>query len=242
MNETPHAILKQTFGYDTFRGQQEAIINHLLAKGDAIVLMPTGGGKSLCYQLPALLTPGIALVISPLIALMRDQVESLRQYGVGAAYLNSSQTLDECREVEKQALSGNLDLLYVAPERFMMEEFQAFCSKLTLALVAIDEAHCVSQWGHDFRPEYLQLASIAENFPGVPRIALTATADEITRHEIREKLALSEAKDFISGFDRPNIRYLIDLKDNQKRQLLSFLPTQDSKANGIIYCLSRKKN
>jgi ATP-dependent DNA helicase RecQ len=237
-------ILRQIFGYPAFRGPQAEIIDHLSGGGDALVLMPTGGGKSLCYQIPALLRPGIGVVVSPLIALMQDQVEALHQAGVRAAFLNSSLDFASASRTEKQLLNGELDLLYVAPERLLTERFLALLDRLNedgqLALFAIDEAHCVSQWGHDFRPEYIQLSVLHERYPSVPRIALTATADELTRREIRVRLGLEEARIFLSSFDRPNIRYTVVDRNNPRRQLLDFLAGHEGEA-GIIYCLSRKK-
>ena len=237
-------ILQQTFGYSAFRGRQAEIVDHVTRGGDALVLMPTGGGKSLCFQIPALLRSGCAVVVSPLIALMQDQVEMLVQLGVRAAFLNSSQELAEVRAVEQRLFAGHLDLVYVAPERLMSERGLAMLERLEaadrLALFAIDEAHCVSQWGHDFRPEYLQLSALHERFPAVPRIALTATADEATRREIIVRLGLGEAEVFIDSFDRPNIRYTVVEKDNPRRQLLGFLAERKGEA-GIVYCLSRKK-
>ena len=237
-------ILRQTFGYPAFRGPQAEIIDHLSQGGDALVLMPTGGGKSLCYQIPALLRPGVGVVVSPLIALMQDQVEALHQAGVRAAFLNSSLDFATASATEKQVLTCELDLLYVAPERLLTERFLALLDRLSedgrLALFAIDEAHCVSQWGHDFRPEYIQLSILHERFPAVPRIALTATADELTRREILVRLGLAEARVFLSSFDRPNIRYSVVDRDNPRRQLLDFLAGHSGEA-GIVYCLSRKK-
>ncbi|HEY0665354.1 MAG TPA: DNA helicase RecQ [Gallionella sp.] len=242
---SPQQALHEVFGYASFRGAQLAIVEHVVAGGDALVLMPTGGGKSLCYQLPALLRPGVAIVVSPLIALMQDQVEALKQLGVAAAYLNSSLEADAAREVTQKLLRGELKLLYVAPERLMTEGFLNLLQRLQqdnrIALFAIDEAHCVSQWGHDFRPEYRQLTVLHERFPSVPRIALTATADAPTRREIVERLALEDARQFISSFDRPNIRYRVALKDNARQQLLAFLETEHPSDAGIVYCLSRKK-
>ncbi|MDP2761190.1 MAG: DNA helicase RecQ [Sideroxyarcus sp.] len=242
---TPRQILRDTFGYPAFRGAQQAIVEHVAAGGDALVLMPTGGGKSLCYQIPALLRPGVGIVVSPLIALMQDQVDALKQLGVPAAFLNSSLNADAAREVSRSALHGELKLLYVAPERLMTESFLNLLERLQqenrIALFAIDEAHCVSQWGHDFRPEYRALTVLHERFPGVPRIALTATADAPTRREIVERLALEQAQQFVSSFDRPNIRYRVTLKNNARRQLQSFLETEHPDDAGIVYCLSRKK-
>ena len=234
-------ILSKTFGYQKFLGQQQDIITHLIGGGDALVLMPTGGGKSLCYQIPAILRSGVGIVISPLIALMQDQVDALTQLGVNAAFLNSTLSPAQARDVEQRLLQGDLDLLYIAPERLLTESTQSLLSGLPLALFAIDEAHCVSQWGHDFRPEYIQLGLLQERFPGVPRIALTATADEITRREIIDRLGLSAGKLFVSGFDRPNIRYRIAQKDSPKQQLLEFLKNEHPNESGIVYCLSRKK-
>jgi ATP-dependent DNA helicase RecQ len=241
---TAHDILRNTFGYPDFRGAQAEIIEHVTQGGDALVLMPTGGGKSLCYQIPALLRPGVAIVVSPLIALMQDQVEALTQLGIRAAFLNSTVAWEAIRDTERRLFADDLDLLYVAPERLMTDRFLALLDGLAegnrLALFAIDEAHCVSQWGHDFRPEYLQLSAIHERHPNVPRIALTATADEATRKEIILRLGLSAARVFIASFDRPNIRYTVVEKDNPRRQLLHFLAAHRGEA-GIVYCLSRKK-
>lgn len=238
-------ILEHVFGYTAFRGAQQSIIEHVSHGGDALVLMPTGGGKSLCYQVPALLRTGTAIVVSPLIALMQDQVSALQEAGVAAAYLNSSQSLDEMNQVSQQLLAGELNLLYVAPERLlsgrMLGTFERMHREARIALFAIDEAHCVSQWGHDFRPEYLQLSVLHERFPGVPRIALTATADPETREEIVARLQLGEARRFISSFDRPNIRYRIDDKDNPRNQLLHFIRNDHQGESGIVYCLSRRK-
>ncbi|HEX7338653.1 MAG TPA: DNA helicase RecQ [Rhodanobacteraceae bacterium] len=235
-----HEILRQTFGYTSFRGEQQAIIEHVAEGGDALVLMPTGGGKSLCYQIPALLRQGTGIVVSPLIALMQDQVDALNQLGVSAAYLNSSQDGATRAEVERRFVSGGLQLLYVAPERLLTERCLSMLAGTELALFAIDEAHCVSQWGHDFRPEYRQLTVLHERFPDVPRIALTATADKPTRAEISERLALDQARHFVSSFDRPNIRYEVVTKDNPRRQLKQFLERHEGES-GIVYCLSRKK-
>jgi len=232
--------LHRTFGYTRFRGEQEQIVDHVTAGGDALVLMPTGGGKSLCYQLPALLRDGTAIVVSPLIALMQDQVDALRQLGVRAAFLNSSLDASAAAQVERQLLAGDFDLLYVAPERLLTPRFLALLARMQIALFAIDEAHCVSQWGHDFRPEYRQLTLLHERWPHVPRIALTATADAPTRREIVERLALQDARQFVSSFDRPNIRYTVQAKHNSRKQLLDFLEDH-SGDSGIVYCLSRRK-
>jgi ATP-dependent DNA helicase RecQ len=234
-------ILQTVFGYDAFRGQQEAIIGQVLNGKDALVLMPTGGGKSLCYQIPAMLRPGVGVVVSPLIALMKDQVDALLQVGVKAAFLNSSLTPREALDIEDSLLRGELDLLYVAPERLMTERFLEFLERVQISLFAIDEAHCVSRWGHDFRPEYLQLSILAERFPTIPRIALTATADDITRKEIVEKLCLQNAQQYISSFDRPNIRYTVVNKQNARQQFMEFYQAQHGGDAGIVYCLSRKK-
>ena len=238
-------ILREVFGYAEFRGAQQSIVEHVAAGGDALVLMPTGGGKSLCYQIPALLRPGVGIVVSPLIALMQDQVDALKQLGVRAAFLNSSLDAEAAREVWKSLLRGELKLLYVAPERLMTDGFLDLLQRLQddngLALFAIDEAHCVSQWGHDFRPEYRALTVLHERFPDVPRIALTATADAPTRCEIVERLTLENARQFVSSFDRPNIRYRVTLKNNARKQLQTFLENEHPDDAGIVYCLSRKK-
>jgi ATP-dependent DNA helicase RecQ len=241
IREDGRALLQRVFGYPAFRGQQEAIVAHLAGGGDALVLMPTGGGKSLCYQLPALLRAGTAVVVSPLIALMQDQVSALRELGVAAAFLNSSLTLDEAREVEGAFLAGRLKLLYVAPERLLTPRFLDLLGRARVSLFAIDEAHCVSQWGHDFRPEYLGLSVLHERFPGVPRIALTATADAVTRQEIVEKLGLGAARVFAASFDRPNIRYRVVEKAEPRRQLLAFLREGHLGEAGIVYCGTRRK-
>jgi ATP-dependent DNA helicase RecQ len=233
-------VLRRVFGYAAFRGEQEAIVDHVASGGDALVLMPTGGGKSLCYQIPSLLREGVGVVVSPLIALMQDQVAALRQLGIEAAFLNSSLDVHAQRDVEQRMLAGDIKLLYVAPERLLTERFLEQLSRMPLALFAIDEAHCVSQWGHDFRPEYRQLTILHERFPDVPRIALTATADAPTRREIVERLSLSNAREFVSSFDRPNIRYRVVEKDNARRQLKDFLDGHTGES-GIVYCQSRKK-
>ena len=234
------AELRRVFGHDRFRGEQGEIVEQLIAGGDALVLMPTGGGKSLCYQLPALLREGTGIVVSPLIALMQDQVEALRQLGVRAAFLNSSLDAQTAMQVERQLADGELDLLYVAPERLLTPRFLSLLERSRIALFAIDEAHCVSQWGHDIRPEYRQLTLLHERWPEVPRIALTATADAPTRREIVERLALEDARQFVSSFDRPNIRYTVVAKDDTRRQLLDFLDDHRGDS-GIVYCLSRRK-
>src|SRR5512146_1980202 len=235
------AVLRRTFGYADFRGAQEEIVTHVAAGGDALVLMPTGGGKSLCSQVPSLLRPGTGVVVSPLIALMQDQVAALRQLGVRAAFLNSTLDAASAREVERALVAGELDLLYVAPERVLTPRCLELLGRSRIALVAIDEAHCVSQWGHDFRPEYLQLSLLHERFPQVPRIALTATADPQTRAEIVERLALGQARVFVSSFDRPNIRYTIVDKVDPRAQLLAFIREEHPGEAGIVYCLSRRK-
>ena len=234
-------ILRNTFGYRDFRGDQQDIINHVLAGNDALVLMPTGGGKSLCYQVPALVRPGTGIIISPLIALMQDQVSALLQLGIKATYLNSTLPAQTVQETEQGLLNNDMDLLYIAPERLLQERTLALLERTKLALFAIDEAHCVSQWGHDFRKDYLALDQLHQRFPSVPRIALTATADERTRLEIRERLGLEQAKVYISGFNRPNIRYRITTKMEERKQLLDFLETGHQGDAGIVYCLSRKK-
>ncbi|MEP5569539.1 MAG: DNA helicase RecQ [Halioglobus sp.] len=238
---SPQHILKHTFGYDSFRPPQDDIINAVVSGQDALVLMPTGGGKSLCYQIPALAREGCGVVVSPLIALMQDQVSALRQLGVNAAFLNSTLQPGQAEQIEQDLMQGNLDLLYIAPERLNQARSIELLQRSPISLFAIDEAHCVSQWGHDFRADYLQLNLLHQQFPNIPRIALTATADERTRAEIIHRLDLDEAKQFIAGFDRPNIRYRISLKQNAKQQLLSFLKDEHPNDAGIVYCLSRKK-
>jgi ATP-dependent DNA helicase RecQ len=240
MHSSPLDILQSVFGYTEFRGPQQAIVEQLIAGGDALVLMPTGGGKSLCYQIPALIRQGTAIVVSPLIALMQDQVDALREAGVAAAYLNSSLSADDQREVERRLQAGELNLLYVAPERLLTGRFLNLLEHNEVALFAIDEAHCVSQWGHDFRPEYRELAVLHQRFPQVPRIALTATADDRTREEIVERLALQDARQFVSSFDRPNIRYHVGLRHNARRQVMEFLERHRGET-GIVYALSRRK-
>ena len=234
-------ILQTVFGYPAFRGQQADIVEHVASGGDALVLMPTGGGKSLCYQIPALLRDGVGVVISPLIALMQDQVDALAEVGVRAAFLNSTQTFEETLRIERMVRTGELDLVYVAPERLMTPRCLELFESAHISLFAIDEAHCVSQWGHDFRPEYIRLSILHERFPHVPRIALTATADQLTRAEIAQRLQLEEARQFVSSFDRPNIRYSIVEKTNGRKQLLDFITAEHPGDSGIVYCLSRKK-
>lgn len=239
--KTPEQVLHEVFGYDAFRPLQGDVIHEVTSGGDALVLMPTGGGKSLCYQIPALVRTGTAIVISPLIALMQDQVAALRELGVKAAFLNSTMDFEQARQTEYALSTGELDLLYCAPERLIQPRTLELLHNASIALFAIDEAHCVSQWGHDFRSDYLQLAVLADEFPGIPRIALTATADERTRQEIAERLSLTEARHFISGFDRPNIQYQISPKTNANKQLLEFIKAKHEGECGIVYCLSRNK-
>jgi ATP-dependent DNA helicase RecQ len=240
-NISPKSILQEYFGYSQFRQHQEEIINCLLSGHDAFVLMPTGGGKSLCYQIPSLLRQGVGIVISPLIALMQDQVDALKQYGIRADFINSTLTFEKMLEVGERMIKGQIDLLYVAPERLLRTSFQRLLHESKIALFAIDEAHCISQWGHDFRPEYLQLSLIFDQFADTPKIALTATADELTRKEIVEKLKLTSAQQFISSFNRPNIHYRVGLKESAKQQLKEFLQTEHPGHSGIVYCQSRKK-
>src|SRR6202161_2223703 len=235
------AVLNAVFGLPGFRGEQQAIVRHVTDGGNCLVLMPTGGGKSLCYQLPSLLREGCGIVVSPLIALMRDQVAGLTEAGVKAAVLNSTLNFDEATEVERRRLAGDLDLLYVAPERLCTPRCLSLLGRAKIALFAIDEAHCVSQWGHDFRPEYIGLSVISERFPDVPRIALTATADELTRQEIVDRLRLADAPRFVASFDRPNIKYEIVDKQNAPAQLKAFITERHAGDAGIVYCLSRAK-
>ncbi len=241
MTRTAATLLNDVFGYDSFRGDQQEIIDHLIAGGHSLVLMPTGGGKSLCYQIPAMIRQGTGLVVSPLIALMQDQVSALRQVGVRAACLNSSLPIEEIREVESQLVRGELDLVYLAPERLLKPTTLDLLDRCELSLVAIDEAHCISRWGHDFRPEYLQLDTLRDRWPDLPMLACTATADQRTRKEIAEKLRLGDGCIFISGFDRPNIRYRVTGKVNERQQILDFIRNEHSGDAGIIYCLSRKR-
>ncbi len=234
-----HQVLRKTFGYDSFRGPQREIVEQVISGGDALVLMPTGGGKSLCYQIPALVRPGVGVVVSPLIALMQDQVDALNAVGVRAGFLNSTQFPDERRAVEAAFVAGELDLLYLAPERLRLESTAQLLDRGKIALFAIDEAHCVSQWGHDFRPDYLALSMLHQRWPDVPRIALTATATAATRKEIAERLDLTDAKHFVASFDRPNIQYRIEGKNRPEQQLLAFIQGEHAGDAGIVYCLSR---
>ena len=240
MASDPRTVLRDVFGYDAFRGDQQQIIEHVIAGGDAIVLMPTGSGKSVTYQVPAIVREGTGLVVSPLIALMHDQVDALVANGVRAAYLNSTQSASERAEVERAYVEGGLDLLYVAPERLSAPQTTALLQRGRLSVIAIDEAHCVSQWGHDFRPDYLALEDLGERFPGVPRMALTATATEATHREITERLRMPDARHFVASFDRPNIQYRIEPKSEVRRQLLGFIRGMGEGASGIVYALSRK--
>ncbi|MFH8442635.1 DNA helicase RecQ [Streptomyces sp. NPDC018026] len=233
------ATLHRVFGYDAFRGEQEAVVEHVIAGGDAVVLMPTGGGKSLCYQIPSLVRPGTGIVVSPLIALMQDQVDALRALGVRAGFMNSTQDFDERRVVEAEFLAGELDLLYLAPERLRLDSTLDLLSRGKISLFAIDEAHCVSQWGHDFRPDYLALSLLGERWPDVPRLALTATATDATHREITERLHMPSARHFVASFDRPNIQYRVVPKSDPKKQLLGFLREEHAGDAGIVYCLSR---
>lgn len=240
MQSTPLDILRDTYGYDAFRGEQEAIIQNVVDGNHTFVLMPTGGGKSLCYQIPSLCRKGVGIIVSPLIALMQDQVEALKQLGIEAAAINSAMDKDDIESTKAKIRSGLLDMVYVAPERLLMDDFMALVAESPIALFAIDEAHCVSQWGHDFRPHYTQLTALVQRFPDIPRIALTATADAPTRKDIVELLGLTEGRTFIAGFDRPNIQYHIVEKKNPKQQILNFIRENHAGASGIVYCLSRK--
>ena len=241
VGQSPQSVLETVFGYTSFRHNQADIVNHAVNGGDALVLMPTGGGKSLCYQIPALIREGIGIVVSPLIALMQDQVVALQELGVNAAFLNSTLDFQQVQRIEQQLYAGEIDMLYVAPERLLSEQTLGLLSQLPVSLFAIDEAHCVSQWGHDFRPEYQQLRILHERFPSIPRIALTATADKRTRHEIIEQLNLHQAKVYINSFDRPNIHYSISEAQQAQQQLWQFINTEHPNDAGIVYCLSRKK-
>ncbi|PRC91026.1 DNA helicase RecQ [Solimicrobium silvestre] len=241
MKQAALALLQSVFGYPAFRGSQAEIIDHVVGGGDALVLMPTGGGKSLCYQLPAMLRNGVGIVVSPLIALMQDQVDALAEVGVRAAFINSTQTFQQALAIEQKMRKGELDLVYVAPERLLTQRCLELLEVCPISLFAIDEAHCVSQWGHDFRPEYIKLSVLHERFPNIPRIALTATADQATRAEIISRLQLENALQFVSSFDRPNIRYRIVEKASGRQQLLDFLQAEHVQDAGIVYCLSRKK-
>jgi ATP-dependent DNA helicase RecQ len=234
------AILQKTYGYDSFRGSQAEVIEHVATGGNAFVLMPTGGGKSLCYQIPSLLRPGVGVIVSPLIALMQDQVDALTQLGLRTAAINSNKESSANARTMRAVRDGTLDLLYVAPERLLMDDFLTFLAESQVALFAIDEAHCVSQWGHDFRPHYVQLSELAVRFPNIPRIALTATADSPTRKDIVERLHLANGRTFVAGFDRPNIRYAIEVKKDPRKQLLQFIRESHPADSGIVYCLSRK--
>lgn len=234
-------VLQRVFGYESFRGDQQAIVQQVIDGGDALVLMPTGGGKSLCYQIPSLVREGTGIVVSPLIALMQDQVDALTELGVRAAFLNSTQDWRVARDVEQAFLAGELDLLYVAPERLLTDRCLQLLERGNIALFAIDEAHCVSQWGHDFRPEYLGLSMLHERWPDVPRIALTATATAETRNEIAQRLSLTDAHHFVSSFDRPNIRYRIVEKNEVRKQLLDMIRTEHEGESGVVYALSRAR-
>lgn len=237
----PLEILQKKYGYKNFRGEQSIIIDHVISGNNAFVLMPTGGGKSVCYQIPSMCRDGVGIVISPLIALMQDQVMALDQLGITAGAINSSMSQSYIRQIKEQLKNNQIDILYVAPERLVMPEFMEFISSCKIALFAIDEAHCISQWGHNFRPDYAALSILQEKFPHIPRIALTATADEPTRRDIVEKLGLKNGRIFISGFDRPNIHYSITYRNSAKHQTLKFIKENHPDDSGIIYCISRKK-
>jgi len=241
IKETPLDVLKRVFGYKSFRLEQENIIKHILEGKDTLVLMPTGGGKSLCYQIPAICSEGTCVVVSPLIALMQDQVLALKELGVKAEFLNSTLNFNDEQEIIEKLINNKLDLIYVSPERLNMESFQQILTKTKISLFAIDEAHCVSQWGHDFRPEYTKFYMLKELFPNIPRIALTATADEETRNDIIKNLHMDGCKTFVSSFDRPNIRYIVQIKDKERKQLLDFIKTHHQEDSGIVYCNSRKR-
>lgn len=236
---TPLGILQKIYGYESFRGEQQAVIDHVISGNNAFVLMPTGGGKSLCYQIPSLCSDGVGIIVSPLIALMQDQVDALRELGIRAAAINSSMPQAAISQTIAKMQEGEIDLVYVAPERLLMDDFMRLLDNTQVALFAIDEAHCVSQWGHDFRPHYAQLSILAERFPNIPRIALTATADAPTRRDIIKCLSLETGRSFVAGFDRPNIHYSIVVKDSGKQQILRFIKENHPEDSGIIYCLSR---
>lgn len=241
MNQTPQEALKKHFGYDTFRSPQDEIIQELINGNHAMVIMPTGGGKSLCYQIPSIVKDCVGIVISPLIALMQDQVDSLNSNGVNAAFLNSTLSQSDQQVIMHEVASNQIDLLYIAPERLFEPTFYAWLKEINIGLFAIDEAHCVSQWGHDFRPDYIQLSRLVADFPNIPRIALTATANDLTRKEISNKLGMDESRHFACGFDRPNISYTIQQKNDEKKQLMSYIKDNHQGSTGIVYCLSRKR-